>query len=85
MADRVSRKKLLRAIMEADFVLKELNLFLDTHPCHKAALSKFYKYQQKSAMLKSEYEKLFGPLTPSVTDCADVWEWNNSPWPWENC
>ena len=85
MADRISRKKLLRAIMEADFVLKELNLFLDTHPDHKAALSKFYTYQQKAMALKAEYEKFFGPLTPSVTECAEVWEWNKSPWPWENC
>ncbi len=85
MADRISRKKLMRAIMETDFVLKELNLFLDTNPTNKAALSKFYKYQQKAAILNAEYEKLFGPLTPSTTDCADTWEWNNGPWPWENC
>ena len=38
MANNVSRKRLMREIMEADFVLKELNLFLNTHPCHRAAL-----------------------------------------------
>lgn len=85
MADRISKKRLLRAIMEADFVLKEVNLFLDTHPTNKMALAKFYKYQQKAAMLKAEYEKLFGPITPSVTDCAEEWEWNKGPWPWEIC
>ena len=85
MADRISKKRFLREIMETDFVLKELNLFLDTHPCHKAALAKFKKYQEKSAALTCEYEKLFGPLTPSVIDNLAVWEWNDGPWPWENC
>lgn len=85
MADRISQKRLLRAIMETDFVLKELNLYLDTHPCNKVALSKLYRYQQKSESLVAEYEKLFGPLSPSVTDNADEWLWNKGPWPWENC
>lgn len=85
MADRISKKRFLREIMETDFVLKELNLFLDTHPCHKAALAKFQKYEEKAAALKCEYEKLFGPLTPSVNNNLEVWEWNDGPWPWENC
>ena len=85
MADRVSRKRFLREIMEVDFVLKELNLFLDTHPCHKAALTKFQKYEQKAAILKSEYVKLYGPLTPSTNNNTETWEWNDGPWPWETC
>ena len=47
MANNVSRKRLMREIMETDFVLKELNLFLDTHPCHRAALEKFHRYELK--------------------------------------
>ena len=85
MADRISKKRFLREIMETDFVLKELNLFLDTHPCHKAVLAKFQKYEEKAAALKFEYEKLFCPLTPSVNNNLEVWEWNDGPWPWENC
>lgn len=85
MANKISRKRLLREIMETDFVLKELHLFLDTHPCHKMALAKFQKYEQKADALICEYEKLFGPLTPSVNNNSEVWEWNDGPWPWENC
>ena len=71
--------------MEVDFVLKELNLFLDTHPCHQAALEKFQRYENRAKELKCQYEKMFGPLTPSVNDNLTSWEWIQSPWPWENC
>lgn len=84
MTNQVMKRKLLREIQEADFVLKELNLFLNTHPHHRAALEKFQKYEQISARLKAEYEKLYGPLTPSVNNNLDSWEWILGPWPWEN-
>jgi len=85
VANNVSRKRLMREIMEVDFVLKELNLFLDTHPCHTAALEKFQRYEARAVELKCQYEKMFGPLTPSVNDNLTSWEWTESPWPWENC
>lgn len=85
MGNNVSRKRLMREIMETDFVLKELNLFLDTHPCHRAALEKFQRFEKRSAELKCQYQSMFGPLTPSVNDNLDTWEWIQGPWPWENC
>lgn len=84
MTNQVMRRKLLREIQEAEFVLKELNLFLDTHPTHRAALEKHQKYEQISARLKAEYERLYGPLTPSVNNNTETWEWIEGPWPWEN-
>jgi len=85
MANNVSKKRFLREIMETDFVLKELNLFLDTHPCHRLALEKFIRYEDKAKKLKYEYERLFGPLTPSANNNTQNWEWMQGPWPWENC
>ena len=84
MANNVSKKRFMREIMETDFVLKELNLFLNTHPNHKAALEKFHRHEQRAAKLKYEYQKMFGPLTPSVNDNLETWEWICGPWPWEN-
>ena len=85
MANNVSKKRLMREIMEVDFVLKELNLFLDTHPDNRHALEKFQRYEILSAKLKEEYQKMFGPLTPSVNGNLESWEWLCGPWPWENC
>lgn len=80
-----ARRMLLREIKQTDFVLKELNLFLDTHPDHREALEMFEKFEQKAKKLKYEYEKMFGPLTPSVNGNTETWEWIKGPWPWENC
>ena len=80
----MARRRLLREIKETEFVLKELNLFLDTHPDHREALEKFQKFEQMSKKLKSEYERMFGPLTPSVNNNTETWEWIQGPWPWEN-
>ena len=79
------RQKLLREIKEVDFVLKELNLFLDTHPNHREALEKFCQFEKIAKQLKEEYERLYGPLTPSANNNTETWEWIKGPWPWENC
>jgi len=84
MENNMAKNTIMKEIQTADFVLKELNLFLDTHPYHKEALEMFEKYEKKSANLKSEYEKLFGPITPSANDNSNAWEWLQGPWPWEN-
>ncbi len=85
MVEMVSKCKLLKEIMQTDFVLKELNLYLDTHPCAREALEMYNIYEKKSRQLKYDYEKLFGPLTPSVNNNTEAWEWIKGPWPWENC
>lgn len=85
MVDVINRKKLLCEIKQTDFVLKELNLFLDTHPCNKEALEMFNIYEKKSRQLIYEYEKNFGPLVPSANNNSESWEWIKGPWPWENC
>lgn len=85
MTDRTARARMLREIKEIDFVLKELNLFLDTHPYHNQALEMFQRFEAKAKQLKAEYEKIFGPLTPSTNGNMQTWEWIKGPWPWENC
>lgn len=84
MINNVTRRKMLRAIKQTEFVLKELNLFLDTHPTHREALKMFEEYEERSKILKKEFEKMFGPLTPSVNNNTETWEWIKGPWPWEN-
>ncbi len=85
MADCTLKKRMMRQIKEVDFVLKDLNLYLDTHPCCKEALEMYNAYEQKSKQLTCEYEKMFGPLTPSALNSTDAWVWIKGPWPWENC
>ncbi len=84
MIDTITRKKLLKEIMQYDFALNELNLFLNTHPDHCEALDMFNEIQENAEKLKKEYSKLFGPLTPSTRNDSKKWEWSKGPWPWEN-
>ena len=77
------RQMLLRKIKEYDFALKELNLYLDTHPNCRRALSLFEKYRSLRNKAISDYTKRFGPLTPEQNSSDSHWDWIDDPWPWE--
>lgn len=85
MQNNCSKRALLKEIQETDFVITELNLYLDTHPCCTEALEMLEKYVRKSRQIKYEYEKMFGPLTAASNMSTETWQWICGPWPWENC
>ncbi len=78
-----SREKLMREIMEYDFVEYELVLYLDTHPHDMKALEMHSAITKKCLELHEEYEKRFGPLTTKSVKPKSGWTWIESPWPWE--
>ncbi len=84
MANTPDRKKLLKEVMEYDFTLQELILFLDTHPNDCAALDMYHDIQTKSEQAKARYEQYFGPLCSAKVQDKDRWTWISGPWPWEN-
>lgn len=77
------RCTLLRRIKQYDFTLKELNLFLDTHPNSSRALAMFAKYRKLRENAVAEYNDRFGPLTPEQNQNLQSWDWIADPWPWE--
>ena len=74
---------LLKKIKQYDFTLKELNLYLDTHPNCRKALAMFQKYRKLRESAVNEYNEKFAPLTPEQVQSFDNWTWINDPWPWE--
>ncbi len=82
-ANMKNREALMRKIMEADFALNEMVLFLDTHPKNQKALALYHKYADASRELKAYYNEQFGPLTAAENRSQDNWDWVCSPWPWE--
>jgi spore coat protein JB len=76
------REQLLREIQAADFTLIDLNLYLDTHPSDQRALTLYNNSAQRAKMLRDNYERMYGPLTP-MSYSAYPWQWIASPWPWE--
>ena len=79
------RKDLMEKINIASFVLDDVQLFLDTHPCDKDALEFFEKYTEMRQCALKEYAKYYGPLTIDSldTDLCECWNWINEPWPWQ--
>ncbi len=78
------RRQLLYEISKIDFVLKELNLYLDTHPYDQQAMEAFKHYNMAKNKMVTEYTEKFGPLVLSIVDmdCRE-WKWATQDWPWE--
>lgn len=79
----MNRDKLLKEVMAADFTVIDLNLYLDTHPCDPRTIALYNNSVQRSMMLRNNYERLYGPLTPFTFNNAATFRWIESPWPWE--
>lgn len=77
----LNRNELLNQIMEYDFVLQELGLFLNTHPNCEKALAMHNDYANKVKKMKDNYQKIYGPLTMNYP--CNSWRWGQGPWPWE--
>lgn len=83
MNQTVSRQSLLRQIMEYDFALYDLALYLDTHPEDSDTLEIFHQLKNKSEQSTAEYARLFGPLTFKQVNSENYWTWVSDNWPWE--
>ena len=77
------RNELLMKIQKYDFALKELNLYLDTHPQCRRALALFNKYKKLKMDAEKEFNERFGPITPIQNNSTENWHWVSDPWPWE--
>ncbi|WP_286164699.1 MULTISPECIES: spore coat protein CotJB [Clostridia] len=74
----------LEEIQANDFVLVELNLYLDTHPNDYEAIQQFNELSKKTMQLKIDFEKQFGPLMHFGKSFSDYpWNWKDTPWPWQ--
>ncbi|WP_149095358.1 spore coat protein CotJB [Paenibacillus terrae] len=75
---------LLEKLQAVDFVLVELNLYLNTHPDDLQAIEQFNKLTQERTGIANEYQILYGPLQNFGRAYSKYpWEWNQTPWPWQ--
>ncbi len=77
------RQKLLKRIQVCDFVLTDVKLYLDSHPCDRAALEYFKKHQEMREKAYRDYTEKYGPLMAKDSVYGDRWTWVDDPWPWE--
>jgi len=82
--DTSDRRRLLNDIGKADFVMIELNLYLDTHPYDQQAMETLKQYAMLKNKLMKEFTEKYGPLVISCTDMdSREWKWATQDWPWE--
>ena len=72
-----------KTLLAHAFCIRELNLYLDTHPNDTRALQEFNKCRDEFEKLKGEYVANGGIWSVTDSDCTEHFEWINSPWPWE--
>ncbi len=75
------REKCLLEIQKLDFVINDLNLYLDINPDDKAMYKKFMECVEECRKKKDEYKRIYGPLV--LDDLTNEYEWSTGVWPWE--
>lgn len=70
-------------LMALDFVIRELNLYLDTHPDDREAFETLQKCIRLSAEGRRRYVEQYGPVSLRDLESSDVYDWLNAPWPWQ--
>ena len=76
------RQKLLLEISKVDFALKELNLYLDTHPYDQQGMENFRQYNALKNKLVKDYTEKYGPLGLSIVDMdSRERKWATQDWP----
>ncbi|MCI5844964.1 MAG: spore coat protein CotJB [Oscillospiraceae bacterium] len=77
------REMLLQSIQQCDFVLYELQLYLDTHPNCKRAMEQYRKHLEMKKKAEKMYTEKYGPIQAYQSDTTERWNWTDAPWPWE--
>ena len=72
----------LSELQALEFVVAELNLYLDTHSDDAEAFQLFKQYSAMEADAKKKYEEANGPLTLSAAAAGDKYSWLTASWPW---
>jgi spore coat protein JB len=76
--------RLLHELQAVDFVLVELNLYLDTHPNDANALQQYNDCVRRRQQVAGQFEALYGPLLHfGHSYQPNGWKWSSSPWPWQ--
>ncbi len=70
-------------LMALDFTIKELNLYLDTHPDDTEAFEMLKSVIALAKEGHKKFVKMCGPLTVKDLEYSAKFDWLDAPWPWE--
>lgn len=72
----------LAELQALEFVVLELNLYLDTHKDDTEAFNLFKQFSAMEKAAKAAYESKYGPITAQGAATGDGFQWLSDPWPW---
>lgn len=73
----------LRELMALDFVLDELELYLDTHRKDAEALATYQSMLKLAKEGREKYTAMYGPISQTDMLGAKSYTWLDNPWPWD--
>lgn len=76
------QQKMLLKIQELDFILNDLNLYLDINPNDTSVYNLFKDTALELQSLKKRYEEKYQVLK-LVDDTKGKYTWIDNPWPWD--
>ncbi|MBE6140202.1 MAG: spore coat protein CotJB [Firmicutes bacterium] len=80
---RNRKEQLLFEIMELNFAITDLNLYLDLHPNDQIVNSMFHNLVIKACEKELEYVNSYGPLELEESS-TEKFDWVKGPWPWND-
>ena len=75
----------LRELMAIDFVVDELELYLDTHKNDSEAFEMYQAFLSLQNTAHARYTEKYGPVCQKDLIGAQKYTWINDPWPWDYC
>ena len=70
-------------LMAIDFVIDELELYLDTHRDDSEAFDLYQSFLALGKEARERYTARYGVISQCDQRGADAYTWLNDPWPWE--
>ena len=70
-------------IMSIDFVIDELELYLDTHCDDKEAFLMYQTFVALAKEARERYAALYGPIQQTDMLGSEKYTWLSDPWPWD--
>lgn len=73
----------LGELMELDFALDEMELYLATHEDDKEVFEIYQRYLSEAGESREKFVKKFGPIAQTDMEHSTKYTWLKDPWPWD--
>lgn len=77
------RNELMLKLQQYDFMLYDLQLYLNSHPMCPEGRAKFRKYKELRDEIVRKLNENSIIVRAEDTDTESGWCWIDNPWPWE--